>query len=227
MATKKIKESPISKKEKAEMKKIAKQVADAHKGTEKPQLLQAIKGEEKVTLCTIPVVRWAIYRDEEDSDKGTLKTVTAKREVSSLTIETTAAEAKAIKAKCDNDMNKVVVEMINKFHDEIVDKGWSVSDAEAIYLVRKSVLKKVEILAMKYEYDDNVDARKFFFEASTILRSVRNFSRQLAFFKNAVDEKFRILPDMNKYAVQDRKFVLKSQTYPVKPAPKKTVTKKK
>ena len=80
---------------------------------------------------------------------------------------------------------------------------------------------------MSLEYNDKVDIKKFFFEASTMLRAVRGFANTLAFYKNAVDEKFLILPDMSKFTVQDRKFVLKSQTYPEKKnVQKKTPAKK-
>jgi len=218
---------PLNKKEKADLKKIAKKVAIDHKGAEKPQLLHVIKGKEKVTLCTIPVVRWALYRESTEINKNTLKTLSAKRETSYVTIEATAAEAKEIKAKFSNDTSKIVEAMIVKFHDDIVKNGWSVSDREAIYLVRRSVLKKLEITAMSLEYDDKVDIKKFFFEASTMLRAVRSFANTLTFYKNAVDEKFLILPDMSKFTVQDRKFVLKSQTYPEKKnVQKKTPAKK-
>ena len=174
------------------------------------------------------MVHWAILRGDLDKNgKATLKAITAKREVNQITLETTAAEAKKIKEEYKGDMDAVVVAMRHKFHNELASHGWYTSDLEAIFEARKSVLKKLEIQAMKYEYDDSVDARKFFYEAAVLLRSVREFARILAFYKNAVDEKILILPDMTKFTVKDRKFVPKSPVNPeTKPAPKKPVAKK-
>ena len=213
----------ITKKEKADLKKIAKHVADAHKGSEKPQLLQAIKGEEKVTLCTIPVVRWQLCSDTlDDAGRVQLKNIRIKRIVESFNLQMTAAKAKAIKDKHHNDMGKVIDEVIKKDSHQWVKLNWFASDDDALYHTRKNILNRIERCALDLSYGLDADSDDVIIESAALIRTLREFEASLRYYKLAVDEEFRILPDMKKFTVKDRKFV------PIeKPqVPKKTPAKK-
>lgn len=201
-----VKES-LTKKEKADIKKIAEKVKIDHKGAEKPQLLQKIKPEEKVILGTIPVVKWTVYTQ---SNKG-VKTLTVSRIVDTVNLEAPAAKAKVIKDSCKNDpgkFDKIIHEVLDT---ELRKVGFYTHDLVAIDAMKERILKKIEQLNLDFEYCDEAHTlgyvRAELSAISHILNELRAHRDMFLFYSKEVDEKFRILPDMKKFTVKNRKFV--------------------
>ena len=223
-----VKES-LTKKEKADIKKIAEKVKNDHKGAEKPQLLTKIKPDDKVTLCTFPVVTWMINRknkDDESGDNG-ICCFTVSREVGMVNIQVTAATAKRINDACKNDQALITSAMRKRYAKDIYEQyGFRVDDFSAIEDAERAVMQKIEKIGLKFDYDKNAYSlgkiRGMIGEMCHILRTVRKFSEVLKHYCDAVDETIYVLPDMDKFTVKDRKFVpVEKPAVPKKPTSKK------
>ena len=223
-----VKES-LTKKEKADIKKIAEKVKIDHKGAEKPQLLTKIKPDDKVTLCTFPVVTWKIDRknkDDESGDNG-ICCFTVRREVGMISIQVTAAMAKRINDACKNDQALITSATRKRYAKDIYEKyGFRVDDFSAIADAERAVMQKIEKIGLKFDYDKKAYSlgkiRGMIWEMCHILRTVRKFSEVLKYYSAAVDESIYVLPDMDKFTVKDRKFVpIEKPAVPKKPTSKK------
>lgn len=223
-----VKES-LTKKEKADIKKIAEKVKIDHKGAEKPQLLTKIKPDDKVTLCTFPVVTWKINRknkDDESGDNG-ICCFTVYRDVGTISIQVTAAMAKRINDACKNNQALITSAMRKRYAKDIYEQyGYHVDDFGAAACAERAIMRKIEEIGLKFDYDKNAYSlgkiRGMIWEMCHILRTVRKFSEVLMHYSDAVDESIYVLPDMDKFTVKDRKFVpIEKPAVPKKPTSKK------
>lgn len=224
-----VKES-LTKKEKADIKKIAEKVKIDHKGAEKPQLLTKIKGDEKVILCTIPVVKWETrVSDESCDDTGKLrcKSIAAVRVVDNCDIMTSAAIAKVAHERSKKLGMPIEMYVAPLVRENLYNKsGFSVSEEEAAEKFREYLSHSIEekSLDISYRRDSISKTELMLFIDTTahFLSKVREFMSRYYFYRKNIDGPLPVLPDVDKLTIKNRKFVpVEKPAVPKKPTSKK------
>lgn len=219
----------ITKKEKADLKKIAAQVAIDHKGAKKPQPLQPMKGDDIITLCTIPVVKWVVdEKPDELTAKGPIRLTfyNPRRIVTSCTVQAKASVVKKIRDTCDNKED-LIVRWVRMFcGKEIYEQTYSnVSEGGAIRIAQKKIMRHLEELGVKLEYEPDLYSKQeimdYIFQWSSLLRETRDWMRKIGAYAQLLKDPIYVLPDMEKFTIKDGKFVPIEKPEPIKKSPKK------